>query len=166
MVWNGWGILYVTTVGASDAFNVHKKFTDVSTIYHAGQSCCVHWFALSKIPTHFISILIESIFILIGIGIIFSHTFKDTPSISERNAVGNILNFPLFFGTTLFALVAINIVTSLENNMKTPKKFSWVLNTGMAFVTLLYIAFGFMAYLKYGNDIADTVTLNLPPGET
>lgn len=33
----------------------------------------------------------------------------------------------------------------------------------MTAVVLLYIAFGFMGYLKYGENIQDSITLNLPP---
>lgn len=73
--------------------------------------------------------------------------------------------FPLFFGTTLFAIEAVGVVVSLENNMKTPKSFGarfGVLNVGMAVITLLYAAFGFLGFWCYGKDSEDSVTLNLP----
>lgn len=49
--------------------------------------------------------------------------------------------------------------------MKKPgdfKKPLGVLNVGMTVVTILYIAMGFIGYLKYGEDIQGSVTLNLP----
>ena len=40
-----------------------------------------------------------------------------------------------------------------------------VLNTSMVIVTCLYIAVGFFGYLKYGDDVQGSVTLNLPKEE-
>ena len=37
-----------------------------------------------------------------------------------------------------------------------------VLNTSMVIVTCLYIAVGFFGYLKYGEDVVGSITLNLP----
>lgn len=37
-----------------------------------------------------------------------------------------------------------------------------VLNTSMTIVTCLYIAVGFFGYLKYGEDVLGSITLNLP----
>lgn len=87
------------------------------------------------------------------------------PSISDRRQTGDIKNLPLFFGTTLFALVAIGLFISLENNMKRPRSFVsrfGVLNLGMTIVTILYIVFALLGYLKYGDAIKSSVTLNLP----
>lgn len=87
------------------------------------------------------------------------------PSISDRRQTGDIKHLPLFFGTTLFALVAIGLFISLENNMKRPRSFVsrfGVLNLGMTIVTILYIVFALLGYLKYGDAIKSSVTLNLP----
>lgn len=49
--------------------------------------------------------------------------------------------------------------------MKNPSHFlgcPGVLNFGMAFVVGLYALVGFMGYLKYGEDIQVSITLNLP----
>lgn len=49
--------------------------------------------------------------------------------------------------------------------MKTPDDFggwSGVLNTGMVIVAALYTAIGFFGYLKYGNKVEGSITLNLP----
>lgn len=49
--------------------------------------------------------------------------------------------------------------------MKNPENFSrplGVLNVGMSFVTFLYVTVGFIGYLRFGNDIYGSITLNLP----
>lgn len=93
-----------------------------------------------------------------------THVLKGLPPLSEREEIGKIDEFPLFFGTTLFAIEAVGVVVALENNMKTPKSFGsrfGVLNVGMTVITLLYAIFGFLGYWKYGAGSEDSITLNL-----
>ena len=59
-------------------------------------------------------------------------------------------------------------VLPIENQMRRPKDMlgiNGVLNTSMALVLALYVAMGFYGYLKYGEDIEASITLNLPPGD-
>lgn len=56
----------------------------------------------------------------------------------------------------------------LENHMKSPQHFTGlcgVLNQGMSGVTLVYMLLGFFGYLKYGEAIEGSVTLNLPKAD-
>lgn len=49
--------------------------------------------------------------------------------------------------------------------MKNPKQFSTsfgVLNVGMVITTSLLILTGFMGYLKFGDAVEGSLTLNLP----
>lgn len=49
--------------------------------------------------------------------------------------------------------------------MKTPKDFrgvTGVFSQGMAFVSVLYMFMGFVGYVKYGDAIKGSVTLNIP----
>lgn len=49
--------------------------------------------------------------------------------------------------------------------MKTPRSFlgcPGVLNIGMFMVVSLYTGFGFFGYLKFGNSVQGSITLNLP----
>lgn len=90
------------------------------------------------------------------------YIFQDIPDISEREMVADITRYPLYFGTTLFALEAVGVVIALENNMEKPKSFSNVLNLGMTIIVILYAGMGFLGYLKYGADSKGSITLNLP----
>lgn len=44
-------------------------------------------------------------------GVVCYYVFQDLPDITERPAVGTLYAFPLFFGTTLFALEAVGVVS-------------------------------------------------------
>lgn len=49
--------------------------------------------------------------------------------------------------------------------MKTPQDFiGWngILNTGMVLLACAYISVGFYGYLKYGEGVHDSITLDLP----
>ena len=65
-------------------------------------------------------------------------------------------------------LQGIGVVLPLENQMRTPsdmRGWNGVLNTSMILVSCLYIAVGFFGYLKYGEQVAGSITLNLPVDE-
>jgi len=66
-------------------------------------------------------------------------------------------------------LIGINVqVLPLKNEMKNPDNFNkllGVLNVGMVIVGFMFVAMGFLSYLKYGDNVAGSVTLNLTPGE-
>lgn len=56
----------------------------------------------------------------------------------------------------------------LENNMENPEHFlgiCGVLSQGMCVVTIIYMMMGFLGYLKYGDIVEGSVTLNLPKDE-
>ncbi|XP_018300333.1 proton-coupled amino acid transporter-like protein CG1139 [Mycetomoellerius zeteki] len=100
--------------------------------------------------------------------ILIKYMFQDLPPISDREMFGELRNFSLYFGTTLFALEAVGVIIALENNMKTPQSFGGycgVLNIGMIVIVILYIAIGFFGYIKYGSNAKGSVTFNLPPEE-
>lgn len=49
--------------------------------------------------------------------------------------------------------------------MKTPKSFGGsfgVLNRAMVSIIVLYVGMGFFGYIKYGEDVLGSITLNLP----
>ena len=103
-----------------------------------------------------------------GLGVTFYYLFQDIPDIREVKYVAEWSQFPLYFGTAIYAFEGIGIVLPLENQMKTPKDMKgWngVLNTAMTIVACLYIAVGFYGYLQYGEKVLGSITLNLPPDE-
>lgn len=106
---------------------------------------------------------------IISFGIIAYYVFREPLSLEGRKPVGTLAEFPLFFGTVLFALEAIGVILPLENEMKTPKAFggyTGVLNKAMVIIIFLYVNMGLFGYLNYGADSKGSITLNLPEHET
>lgn len=48
---------------------------------------------------------------IVSFGIILYFIFRKVPTIADKEPVGELANFPLFFGTVLFALEAIGVVS-------------------------------------------------------
>ncbi|XP_011307351.1 proton-coupled amino acid transporter 1 [Fopius arisanus] len=102
---------------------------------------------------------------LASFGIILYFIFRDPISFEGKHAVGTVQDFPLFFGTVLFALEAIGVMIPLENEMDNPKKFMTpfgVLNSGMSLIIVLYVGMGLFGYVRYGTGVKGSITLNLP----
>ncbi|EDV93974.1 GH23642 [Drosophila grimshawi] len=100
-----------------------------------------------------------------GLAISFSYMLHDLPDTHTVKPVATWATLPLYFGTAIYAFEGIGVVLPLENNMRTPEDFggkTGVLNTGMVIVACLYTAVGFFGYLKYGEGVQASITLNLP----
>ena len=57
------------------------------------------------------------------------------------------------------------MVLPVENKMKTPAAFGgWfgVIDLAMTVAMALYAAMGFYGYLRFGDDVQGSITLNLP----
>lgn len=75
---------------------------------------------------------------------------------------------PLFFATVIFAMEGIGAVMPVENSMSRPQDFlgcPGVLNTAMGTVIVLYAVIGFFGYVRFGDEVQGSITLNLPEGD-
>ncbi|XP_014209772.1 proton-coupled amino acid transporter 1 isoform X2 [Copidosoma floridanum] len=109
---------------------------------------------------------VANILVISGYAATLYMVCQDLPPISERRYVAPWKNWPLFFGTVIYSFEGITLVLPLKNEMKKPKNFDrpmGVLNVGMVIVGAMFVALGFLSYLKYGEDILGSVTLNLEP---
>ncbi|KAH8298198.1 hypothetical protein KR018_010617, partial [Drosophila ironensis] len=112
--------------------------------------------------------LIASLLTVVGLAITFSYMLQDLPDVHTVKPVASWATLPLYFGTAIYAFEGIGVVLPLENNMRTPEDFggsTGVLNTGMVIVACLYTSVGFFGYLKYGESVKGSITLNLPQGD-
>ncbi|XP_045784561.1 proton-coupled amino acid transporter-like protein CG1139 isoform X3 [Maniola jurtina] len=117
-----------------------------------------------KLLTPFSSI--SNILTLLGFILVFFYLIEDDVTLEEEKLeLKGFMEIPFFVGTTLFALEAVGVMLALEYNMEKPKRFVGLLglfNIGMVIIMLLYILMGVFGYLKYGDDIKASLTLNLP----
>ncbi|RWS05303.1 proton-coupled amino acid transporter 1-like isoform X1, partial [Dinothrombium tinctorium] len=101
-----------------------------------------------------------------SIFIVFQHLFTNLPPSWTRPATADITRLPLYFGTAIYSFEGIGLVIPLQKDMKQPEAFGGlcgVLNTGMTMLSCLFIAMGFFGFLKFGDDVKASITLNLPP---
>ncbi|XP_053208154.1 proton-coupled amino acid transporter 1-like [Panonychus citri] len=100
----------------------------------------------------------------IGLLVVLANLIQDLPPITTVKYT-NWESFPLFCGTAFFSFEGISIILPIKDSMKRADKFGGpcgVLSIGMQIVTVLYCIIGFFGYLKFGENIASTVTNNLP----
>ncbi|XP_072941759.1 proton-coupled amino acid transporter-like protein pathetic [Epargyreus clarus] len=105
--------------------------------------------------------------LIVTVAITCYYTFADV-QFSDGKLFGNVLEWPLFISTAIFAMEGINVVMPVENEMAHPEHFlgcPGVLNTSMVLVVILYGIVGFFGYLKYGDYVQGSITLSLPEGE-
>ncbi|CAF4949298.1 unnamed protein product [Pieris macdunnoughi] len=111
---------------------------------------------------------IANVFLVICFAITMYYIFTDLPSPVEREMVASVSQWPLFISTVIFAMEGIGVVMPVENEMAKPEQFlgcPGVLNVAMTVVIGLYGIVGFFGYMKFGDEVRGSVTLNLPQDE-
>merc|ERR1719223_2688472 len=70
----------------------------------------------------------------------------------------------LWLGACAYAYEGINIVLPTYESAKNKETVPKLLVSITSFNTLVYIAFGCITYLAFGNEVKNLATLNLPQG--
>ncbi|CAH2215809.1 jg878 [Pararge aegeria aegeria] len=110
---------------------------------------------------------LANVLMAIGVGAVLYEATQDLPPVDSRVYLASWSQLPLYFGTAIYAFEGIGLVLPLKNEMRNPEQFQkplGVLNVGMVVVASIFVTVGFLGYLKWGDDVAGSLTLNLKPG--
>jgi proton-coupled amino acid transporter len=102
---------------------------------------------------------------LILLGLIYLY-YYDIFTIA-RHGVADIVPFnskdwTLFIGTAIFTFEGIGLIIPIQESMRKPKNFPWVLGGVMIIISVLFISMGALSYAAYGSKTETVVILNLP----
>ncbi|EDV40657.2 uncharacterized protein Dana_GF23814 [Drosophila ananassae] len=103
-----------------------------------------------------------------GSFLILGYLIKDLPELSDRKLFGEPVQFPLYLDIILFTMASVGVMLVIEAKMKSPETCIGcfgLINMAMLFILFTYITFGVLGYWKYGSEVAESVTLSLPPEE-
>lgn len=109
--------------------------------------------------------MMANLMIVVTFGIVLFYMFNVPLQFEERALFAGWSTLPYFFSTVIFAMEGIGAVMPVENEMKKPQHFlgcPGVLNTAMVTVVVLYTVIGFFGYVRFGEDVMGSITLNMP----
>lgn len=106
-----------------------------------------------------------NLFIVVTFAITLYYMFNKPLEFHDKPNFSSFGQLPLFFATVIFAMEGIGAVMPVENSMSRPQDFlgcPGVLNVAMGTVIVLYAVIGFFGYVRFGDEVAGSITLNLP----
>ncbi|KAG5683569.1 hypothetical protein PVAND_012842 [Polypedilum vanderplanki] len=109
-----------------------------------------------------------NVFIVVVFAIVLYYIFKEPLDISDKPSIVSWTKWPVFFSTVIFAMEGIGAVMPVENSMEKPQQFLGypsVLLIAMIIVTVMYAVIGFLGFVRFGDEIRGSITLNLPTDE-
>ncbi len=118
---------------------------------------------------HLVPLSTMANFLIIGTLLItFYYIFRSPLTITSQSLISSPETWPVAITMFLFAINNVRFVLSLETEMEDPQRFlgyTGVLNVACSVIAIFYAFIGFFSYLRYGDDIKSSVTLNLPMEE-
>ncbi|XP_074086476.1 proton-coupled amino acid transporter 3-like [Macrotis lagotis] len=106
--------------------------------------------------------IVGNITILGSVVLIFSYIMQNIPNPKNLPWSANWQTYILFFGTAIFSLEGIGVILPLENKMKSPNHYAVILYITMSITIILYVSLGTLGYMRFGEGIQASITLNLP----
>ncbi|XP_076752801.1 proton-coupled amino acid transporter-like protein pathetic [Xylocopa sonorina] len=173
--------LCATYVGGACVYVVFVSTSIKQVVdYHSGTDIPIRMYILSLLPAVVLLgqvrnlkymvpfSMIANLSMMIGFAITLYYVFDDIEIPSNVKLIASVKQLPTFFATVLFAIEGIGVVMPVENSMQNPQRFlgcPGVLNITMTIVISLYAVLGVFGFLKYGEHVKGSITLNIPMDE-
>ncbi|KAJ8725132.1 hypothetical protein PYW07_016090 [Mythimna separata] len=125
--------------------------------------CQIRYLKFLAIFSSIANILLLTVYI-----VCLYYIFGGDITFEGKHAAGNPARYPAFLSTVIFAMEGVGVVMPIENTMKTPQHFLGcpsVLVVAMSIIVFLYGTLGTFGYLRYGDVLKGSITLNLPTEE-
>ncbi|XP_058123579.1 proton-coupled amino acid transporter-like protein CG1139 [Anopheles ziemanni] len=111
---------------------------------------------------------IATTLIITNVVISLNYIFREPLSTDDRNLFPTFSSVAKFLGTAYLAFDATVLIFPISNQMKTPQHYlgcPGIVNVNNICLAFLYSFFGLMGYLRYGDAIQGSITLNFPTEE-
>ena len=77
-------------------------------------------------------------------------------------ALFNKNDWTLFIGTAIFTFEGIGLIIPIQESMKEPRKFPWVLAMVMVIITVIFTSVGVLCYATFGEETKVEIISNFP----
>ncbi|XP_052131002.1 proton-coupled amino acid transporter-like protein pathetic [Frankliniella occidentalis] len=102
--------------------------------------------------------------IVVGFAITLYYLLDEQPGLSRVSMAPTLIGVPIFFSTAIYSMEGIGTVMPVENTMRNPGRLGgWngIASRAMAFVVAIFTTIGALGYLKFGEAVLGSITLNL-----
>lgn len=108
--------------------------------------------------------LIADAFILLGLLYLYYYDIYTIASDSFKLDITlfNPSSWTLLIGTAIFTFEGVGLIIPIQESMRHPQKFPFVLLLVMVIITVLFTSIGALSYAAYGSHTKTVVILNLP----
>jgi len=102
----------------------------------------------------------------IVLGLLYLYT-ADIQTLSTNGGIADIIQFnenswTLFIGTAIFTFEGIGLILPIQESMKEPTQFPFVLGLIMVIITVLFTSVGALSYAAFGSSTKTVILLNFP----
>ncbi|XP_017058853.1 glutamate transporter polyphemus-like isoform X2 [Drosophila ficusphila] len=164
-------VVYIVFVSANikQLFDYHWTVLDLRAYIAIIGLLLIPFFMIRQLKYLVPTNLLATVLIYLGFIMMMYFVFSDLPSISDRSIFfGEIEKLPLFFGIALFSITSVGVMLAIESQMEKPQHYiGWfgVLDKAIVLVLISYIFVAIMGYWRYGEEIQDSLSLNIPSDE-
>eukprot|EP00658_Telonema_sp_P-2_P039888 TRINITY_DN28501_c0_g1_i2.p1 TRINITY_DN28501_c0_g1~~TRINITY_DN28501_c0_g1_i2.p1 ORF type:complete len:250 (+),score=47.68 TRINITY_DN28501_c0_g1_i2:518-1267(+) len=100
--------------------------------------------------------------LLFGVAIVVGYASPQAATATHPIKQLDLGGAPLFFAMAVYTFEGIGLALPIENEMARPEMFekAWVIT--LSTITVLFLGFGSVGYLAYGEHVNNIITLELP----